>query len=229
MLKLAKKLAVRLPGKHMCHFLEAKKWSIFRQPNKYLRVQSYNRFDFYRLRLLRNNSSLAISLLIKNQVNIAQIKTTEIIWITSVCELMAFKSVLLFVGLFVTVLAQSHVRLGNETIPLHYDVELTIDVSAKQFSVLTSISISVMEETTEITVNTNSLVPTTTWLASSHLISENGQVIQITSSIEDNDRLRLGFQNVIPSGNYVLGFDVKGSFGEGLVEVPLSLDDTSEL
>lgn len=142
---------------------------------------------------------------------------------------MAFKSVLLFVGLFVTVLAQSHVRLSDETIPLHYDVELTIEVSAKRFSVLTSISISVIKETTEIKVNTNSLIPSTSWLASSRLISENGQVIQITSSIEDNDRLRLGFQNVIPSGNYVLGFDVKGSFGEGLVEVPLSLDDTSEL
>lgn len=142
---------------------------------------------------------------------------------------MAFKSVLLFVGLLATVLAQSQIRLGNGTIPLHYDVELTIDVSAKRFSVLTSISISVLEETTEITVNTNSLVPTTSWLASSRLISENGQVIQITSEIEENDRLRMGFLNVIPDGNYVLEFEVEGFFGEGLVEVPLSLDDTSEL
>lgn len=74
--KHANKLAVRsdtASWKTYVSFLEAKKWSFFRQPYKYQRVQSYNRFDFYRLRLLRNNSSLAISLLIKNQVNIAQI------------------------------------------------------------------------------------------------------------------------------------------------------------
>lgn len=148
---------------------------------------------------------------------------------------MADKSLVLFVVLLATTFGQDVpvLRLNNNTVPLHYEVALTIDVDTKSFLVQESILITVLEDTSDIKINVNGLVSSTSWLASTRLISDDGVEFRPIDAIEDIDNqiLALSFADLVTgNANYTLQFtDVQGSFGNGLLEVPLSTDDSSEL
>lgn len=146
---------------------------------------------------------------------------------------MSWKSLVLLVTLFTTPSIASRVRLNSTTVPHHYDVELTIEENS--FTVQESILITVLEDTQEIEINANGF-NSTPWLTSCRLASTDGwEVLPYESEEIEEGFLLLRFEDVIPGGfNYTLSFtDVEGSFGAGLVEVPLTIpndpDDSSGL
>lgn len=145
---------------------------------------------------------------------------------------MASKSLFLLLALLGTTLGQDViVRLNSTTVPLHYEVHLTISVEDKLFSVEEFISLTVLEDTKVIAINSNGLTSSSSWLTSTRLIGDNGIEYRPINVEEDpgNDLLVLRFGEVISGeANYTLHFtDVQGSFGNGLSEVPLSPNDSS--
>lgn len=136
---------------------------------------------------------------------------------------MSWKSLVLLVTVLTSPSIASRVRLNSTTVPLHYDIELTIEENS--FTVQESVLITVLEDTQEIEINANGF-NSTTWLTSSRLTSADGrEVLPYESEEIEEGFLLLRFEDVIIGGfNYTLSFtDVEGSFGAGLVEVPLTI------
>lgn len=133
-----------------------------------------------------------------------------------------------FIGDRVVVAHQNPIRLpNNQSIPLHYNVELTIDVAAKRFFIEESILIQITADTTtEIAINSNRL--NGAWLQSRLVGEEDGRVyspieaVTVYDSISEVLYLRFG-EEIIGGFNYTLHLaGIEDSFGRGLVEVPLS-------
>lgn len=119
----------------------------------------------------------------------------------------------------------------NLTIPLHYDVELTIDVASRSFTAEESILITVPKDTNEIEIHSNELE--VSW-QSTRLVSEDGKEYKATewADIPSISIIFLLFDETIPGGeNYTLYITgIKGIFGAGLVEVsPDNVGDSSKM
>lgn len=132
-----------------------------------------------------------------------------------------------------SVAADDRLRLNSSiSLPLHYNVELTIDIDGKSYSVDESILITILEDTQVIEINSFDLE--VDWVANSKVISaeEGGQEFYPVAWTEEKDRncITLEFGEVIPGGaNYTLYIAVaKGAFGGGLLEVPLSASNTDD-
>lgn len=133
---------------------------------------------------------------------------------------------LLIVILFPNILlAQNTVRLDNTLItPLHYDVELTIDVDSKTFAVEETVLITVLQDTQKLLINSNRLQ--TSWLKKLVAVSDSREFVPYHSyGVYDavSEIYYSFFNEVIPGNeNYTMHFsEVEGHFGLGLIEVPL--------
>lgn len=148
----------------------------------------------------------------------------------SVVIQMSFKQLVLIFAIFATASCTRRLQLNSTIVPVHYDVELTIDVSTQRYFVQESILISVLEDTDVIEINQNGLT-TNSWLTSARLVSEDGEEFPYIDVNEDSFResISLIFFDTIPGdANYTLYFtDIEGSFDGGLVQVPLSTDNDS--
>lgn len=148
----------------------------------------------------------------------------------SVVIQMSFKQLVLILAIFATASCERRLQLNSTIVPVHYDVELTIDVSTQRYFVQESILISVLEDTDVIEINQNGLT-TNSWLTSARLVSEDGEEFPYIDVTEDSFResISLIFTDTIPGdANYTLYFtDIEGSFDGGLVQVPLSTDGDS--
>lgn len=124
---------------------------------------------------------------------------------------------------------ESPLKLNSSiSYPLHYDVKITLNVEEKSFSVEEVIQIFVLEDTEVIEINSNNLF--VDWLKS-RLVGPDGQEYSPISWTEEVMRncISLLFEEAIPGdGEYsLLLTDIRGEFGSGLVEVPLSGDGDS--
>lgn len=131
---------------------------------------------------------------------------------------------------FAASLAEDRLRLNSSiALPLHYNVELTIDIDSKSFSVDESILITILEDTQVIEINSFDLQ--VDWVANSKVISEDGEEFHPVSWTEETERncISLVFPEVIQGkANYTLYVaKAEGAFGGGLLEVPVSADDDS--
>lgn len=128
--------------------------------------------------------------------------------------------VLVLLAVATGVLGSVELRLNSSiSLPIHYDVQLTIDVVRRSFSAEQSILITVLEDTQVIEINANELdVP---WM-NSRLTSAAGRIFQPISwdVDEETNIVSLQFTEVIPGEpNYTLQMNgVRGIFGTGLVE-----------
>lgn len=139
---------------------------------------------------------------------------------------MCFKFLFVLLVFFASsAFSQNPARLPNHiTIPLHYDVELTLDVTAKKFFVEESIQITVREDTTEIRLNSKDLEGA--WMKS-RLVTSDGKVIvpteAVTESTTSSDLLFLRFEEpILGDSKYTLHLtEIEGTFGKGIIEVPV--------
>lgn len=121
-----------------------------------------------------------------------------------------------------TVLARNDVRLNNKiSVPLHYDVQMVIDVVGRRFLVDESILIFVIKDTTELQINSNGLKGT--WLEA-RLKDKDGVLSNSPSEAfvtydQYSEILYLRFSEVIKGpANYTLQFTgIEGSFGMGFI------------
>lgn len=133
----------------------------------------------------------------------------------------------LFLGVlcFSGCLARNNVRLFNNiSVPLHYNVELTIDVDAKKFFISESIAIFVVQDTNEIQINSNRLHHPSLEV---RVVGEDERVFVPEEVVNEYDQyseiMNLRFNEDIPGGfNYTLHLaEIEDDFGRGLIEVPL--------
>lgn len=131
---------------------------------------------------------------------------------------MAYKSLVCLVALF-SVCAAQFVRLDpSRAVPLHYNIETTIDINKREFISDGTILINLLQDANEIRFFTGVLQ--TEWFAS-RLEPEDGRMIRPTGTTiqTGGGYTSLIFEEEFKGGlNYTLHFyQMKGSFGRGLV------------
>lgn len=123
-----------------------------------------------------------------------------------------------------SVSSRNNPQLSNPITPHHYEVILTIDVETKRFYAEEFIHLSVLQDVTELQINSNGLE--CDWLQS-RLINDEGQEFIVSEASMEYDEysevLYLRFPEVIRKNtNYKLHLkNLEGSFGMGLIEYPL--------
>lgn len=135
---------------------------------------------------------------------------------------MSNKLFLIFAALL-SVAAGQLIRVNSSiALPLHYDVELTVDSNAKTFTSTVAILIAVLEDTNHFELFQSGLIHG--WLSGTRAISEDGEesIPNAVSFIVGTDHFSVHFDTVFQAGhNYTLQFtDVRGAFGGGLVVEP---------
>lgn len=119
-------------------------------------------------------------------------------------------------------------RLDKLAVPSHYDVQLTIDVETKTFFVDETIEFTLLEDSNEISLNVYNLEGGG-WLSNTILrpIDQDVEYQPLVSETHISgvqQSVVLTFALILPGNtNYTLQLtNVRGSFGSGLVEVPLT-------
>lgn len=116
-------------------------------------------------------------------------------------------------------------RLDNNiTVPLHYNVELTVDIEGRKFFGKESIQISVLEDTEFIQLN--SFGQTVHWDKTRIVREEDGVEQKMTGFMVDIEwqRYSLLFEIPLKGGStYVLYIDYfEAAFGHGLLDMPIT-------
>lgn len=137
--------------------------------------------------------------------------------------------VFIICSLMVTVFGDHRLRLNRSiSEPLHYDVELNIDVEFQSFSVRETILISILSDTEVIEINSVGLQ--VDWLNSVRVVSQEGDEYYPTEWIEAPGRdtiISLRFEQTFRADtNFTLFLEeVRGTFGRGLFEVVNGADE----
>lgn len=125
------------------------------------------------------------------------------------------------VALWTCVSAQDYLQLKNNSLPLLYDVTLTLNVAEKSFSSDVAIQITVLEDTQVLEINSRSELEVD-WLKGYRVISESGkEFVPVQFEYEeDRETVVLEFEEVLlGEANYTVYIkNVRGSFGRGFIE-----------
>lgn len=137
---------------------------------------------------------------------------------------MSWTKVLTVCVLFGAVLGDPRFRLLPLSVPLHYDVELTIDVDAKSFVLREWIKFHHLQDFHRFDFNW--MGPEVDWLNSSYVVSDTGKVFRPNRWLFTDERnaISLRFEETLPgNANYTVFMEnVTGLFGSGLLEIPMS-------
>lgn len=116
----------------------------------------------------------------------------------------------------------NRIRLNN-TVPRHYNVELTLNEQTKSFAIGESIEVTILQDTNTIEINSHNIRGD--WL-NTRLVAENGSEFKPNFVVEMYDEvsevMHIYFEEAVIAGNYTLHLTgIIGVFGSGIVEVPL--------
>lgn len=137
----------------------------------------------------------------------------------SVCVTMSVK-LLIYLGALISVALAQHRLDTSLALPLHYNIETTIDVISRSFSSDGSIVIRLLQDTNKISFFANGL--SNSWFPCT-IENEDGEKYEASSFTiaVGSDHRTLEFKEELKAGfNYTLHFsNVRGQFGNGLVQV----------
>ena len=138
---------------------------------------------------------------------------------------MSLKKVVILVALCAVAVADFNIKIGDSILaPRHYEVDLTLDPARKTFTVDTVITLEILQETRNIEFFRKG---TEGPYLNSVIVNESGEEFKAKSyqMVVGGHHIELMFDADLVPGVYKLHLlDAKGSFGDGLVEVPMPSD-----